>query len=131
MKPGHWLQRLTPFDRRLVVILTLVVLLSFLLPLRQGMGARVLVSSGEKTVFVAALNQDQQVELSGPLGTTVLQIADGAAQVLSSPCRQKICIGLGKARHRGDLLACVPNRLVIRIDGDGVDKERDYDLISR
>lgn len=131
MQIGGWLRRLTLFDRRLVLIIALLVLVSFLLPLRQGGGARVVITSGDRTVFVADLKQDRQVELTGPLGTTVLQIADGAAQVLSSPCRQKICIGLGKARHRGDLLACVPNRLVIRIEGDVAVQEQDYDLLSR
>ena len=130
MKLADLLQRLTPFDRKLVLILAVLVLLSFLLPLRQGVGARVLVDSGEQTVFVADLHKNQQVELNGPLGTTRLQIADGSAWVVSSPCPQKICIGLGKASHSGDLLACVPNRLVIRIEA-AAEKERGYDLLSR
>ncbi len=130
MKFADLLQRLTPFDRKLVLLLAGLVLMSFLLPLRQGVGARVLVDSGEQTVFVADLHKNQQVELNGPLGTTVLRIADGSAWVVSSPCPQKICIGLGKASHSGDLLACVPNRLVIRIEA-AAEKDRGYDLLSR
>lgn len=130
MKLGALLQRLTPFDRKLLLVLTFLVLVSFGLPLWQGAGARVLVDSGGKTVFTADLQQDQRLELKGPLGTTVLQIAAGAVQVISSPCPQKICIGLGKAHHAGDLLACVPNRVVIRIEGND-ERERGYDLLSR
>jgi len=124
------LLRLTPFDRKLVVVVAAIVLVSFLLPLRQGAGARVLVEADGKTVFVAALQQEQLVELTGPLGTTLLQISDGSAQIISSPCPQKICIGLGKAQNSGDLLACVPNRLVIRIDGETTESGQEYDLIS-
>lgn len=131
MKPVDWLQRLTPLDRKLVAILAGVVLISFLLPLQQGVGKRVLVEVDNRTIFTADLQQDQMVELLGPLGATTLQIESGSAQVISSPCPQKICIGLGKARHSGDLLACVPNRLVIRIEGVGAEKERGYDLLSR
>jgi hypothetical protein len=125
-----WLQRLTPFDRKLVLLLLLVVLLTFLFPLRQGLGERVVVSSGAQIRFVAPLDQDQQFELSGPLGMTRLQIGGGGVRVLSSPCPKKICIGMGEARHSGDLLACVPNRLVIRIEGGAPPKES-YDLLSR
>lgn len=124
------LARISPFDRQLLLVLSLLVLASFLLLLKQGEGARVLVQSGDRTLFVADLSRDQQVELAGPLGTTVLQIEDGAAQVISSPCQQKICIGMGAIRHPGELLACVPNRLVIRILGRGTQQEQGYDVIS-
>ncbi|NOY12562.1 MAG: NusG domain II-containing protein [Deltaproteobacteria bacterium] len=132
MRRGGWLQRLTPFDCKLVVVLAVIVLLSFLLLLRRGVGTRVLVTSGDRTLFVADLSVDRRVELNGPLGTTVLQIADGGVRILSSPCSRKICIGMGEARHPGDLLACVPNRLVVRIEGaDAVARERGYDFLSR
>ncbi len=123
-------QRLTPFDRKLVLLLALLVLFSFLLPLRQELGERVLVSSGDQVLFTAPLSLEQLVELSGPLGVTRLQIAHGGVRVLSSPCPRKICIGMGEARNRGDLLACVPNRLVVRITG-GAEKRGSYDLLSR
>ncbi len=126
-----WLQRLTPFDRKLAAILALAVVGSFWLPLQQGTGARVQVERDGRTIFTADLLRDQQVELQGPLGTTVLQIAAGAARIISSPCPQKICIGLGRAEHAGDLIACLPNRLVIRIVGETAEQERGYDLISR
>lgn len=130
MRRSDWLQRLTPFDRKLVLLLALVVLVTFLLPFRQEKGQRVVVSSGEKILFVAPLDQDRVVDVPGPLGSTRLQIAGGGVRVLSSPCPKKICIGMGEARNRGDLLACVPNRVVIRIEG-GADQKGSYDLLSR
>lgn len=131
MKLSGWLQRLTRFDRKLVSVLALLALGSFFLPLSQGAGVQVVVSSEDNILFVAPLNQDRLVELSGPLGITRLQISSGAARVLSSPCAQKICIGMGQVRHSGDLLACVPNRLVIRIEGEAAGSEAGYDLLSR
>lgn len=129
MKGAGLLRRLTPFDRKLALLLALLVVCSFWLPLRQQAGARVVASLDGQTVFVAELDQDQQFELAGPLGPTRVEIADRAVRVLSSPCPNKICIGLGWARHAGDLLACVPNRLVIRIEGEP--EEAEYDLLSR
>jgi len=130
LKKNPLLQRLTSFDRKLILLLAMVVLGSFLVPLRQGSGARVVVNSGEQILFVAPLDQEQQVDLTGPLGVTRLEISKAGVRVISSPCPKKICIGMGTARHAGDLIACVPNRLVIRIDGES-SKQGRYDLLSR
>ncbi len=131
MKAIGWIKCLTPFDRKLLIIVAALVILSFLLPLGQGAGTRVVVSSDDRIIFVAPLDKDQRIELDGPLGITILQIKNGGARVISSPCTQKICIGMGEARHAGDLLACVPNQLVIRIEGDGNGEDTEYDFISR
>ena len=130
MKAIGWVKLLTPFDRKLLVVVAILVVLSFSLLLLQSSGARVVVSSDDRIIFVAPLNKDQRVELEGPLGITVLQIESGTARIISSPCSQKICIGMGAVSRTGDLLACVPNHLVVSIEGDG-DGEEEYDFISR
>ena len=129
MKAIGWIKCLTPFDRKLLIVVAVLVALSFSLLFRQSAGARVVVSSDDQIVFVAPLDKDRRVELNGPLGITVLQIENGAARIISSPCTQKICIGMGEARHTGDLIACVPNQLVISIEGDSDGEE--YDFIRR
>lgn len=137
MKAIGWIKRLTPFDCKLLVVVAVLVACSFLLPLRQTVGARVVVSSDDRIVFVAPLAKAQRVELNGPLGITVLQIEHGGARIISSPCTNKVCMHMGEARHSGDLLACVPNHLVVRIEGDVGDvgdsagEDAEYDFISR
>lgn len=126
-----WLRILTPLDRRLLLLVSLAVVLSFPLVLHQREGARVIVSSDQRVVFVASLDEPQRAELNGPLGKTVIQIAAGGVRVLSSPCRHQICVRMGEARHVGDLLACVPNHLVLRIAGQQSEAGEDYDFISR
>ena len=130
MKAIGWVTRLTPFDRKLLIVVAVLVALSFSLLFRQSDGARVVVSADDRIVFVAPLDKDQRVELDGPLGVTVLQIENGGVRVINSPCSQKICIGMGEARNTGDLLACVPNQLVISIEGNN-DGEEEYDFIVR
>jgi hypothetical protein len=126
-----WVQRLTPFDRKLLVVVVLLVAASFLILLGQRTGGKVVVSVNDKIVFVAPLNKDRHVELEGPLGVTVLEIKGGAARILSSPCTKKICVHMGEARRSGDLLACVPNHLVISIEGNKDGEDSDYDFIQR
>jgi len=125
-----WLQRLTPFDRKLLILVTIAICLSFLLPLSQNAGARVVVTAAGRVVFTAPLNQARTVALEGPLGMTEMEIAAGRVGILSSPCPNKTCIRMGKASHEGDVIACVPNGLIVRVEGDA-DRESEYDLISR
>jgi hypothetical protein len=93
-------------------------------------GTQVVVTSGGKICFTAPLDQPYSVDLDGPLGKTRLVIDDQGARITNSPCPRKICIAMGVARHTGDLLACVPNRILVSIDSPaGV--EVTYDLLSR
>lgn len=93
-------------------------------------GTRVVVTSAGETCFTAPLNQSRSVDLDGPLGVTRLVIANNAVHITSSPCPHKICLTMGPATQTGDLLACVPNRILVRIDSPA-DPEAAYDLLSR
>ena len=88
-------------------------------------------SIDDYVVFVAPLDKDRRVELNGPLGVTVVEIKNGAARIVSSPCAKKICIHMGDARRSGDLLACVPNHLIINIEGRKDEEGGGYDFIQR
>jgi hypothetical protein len=93
-------------------------------------GTHVVVTRGEQILFKAPLDQPYSVDLDGPLGQTHLIIDNQGARITSSPCSRKICISMGSARHSGDLLACVPNRIMVHIDSPSTE-EAPYDLLSR
>lgn len=93
-------------------------------------GSQVVVTSAGETCFVADLDQHQAVALDGPLGKTYLQLDEDGARVTASPCPRKLCVSMGSARQRGDLLACVPNQILVRIEDHRPD-EAPYDLLSR
>ena len=115
----------------LVVLLLLTVSLAGITWLATSPGGtRVVVTSGGQVCFTASLGQQHDVALDGPLGQTRLVVDDQGARILSSPCPRKICISMGSAKQTGDLLACVPNRILVRIDSP-VDEEASYDMLSR
>jgi hypothetical protein len=93
-------------------------------------GTRVVVTSGKQILFTTPLDQPRSVDLDGPLGQTHLVIDDQGVRITSSPCPRKICISMGTVRHAGDLLACVPNRILVYIDSPAAE-EAPYDLLSR
>ena len=93
-------------------------------------GARVLVLTEGEVRFSSSLNQHQQFAVAGPLGETHFKIDASGVRVISSPCPRKICMSMGPARDVTDLIACVPNRILARIEG--LDKGgKPYDLLSR
>ncbi len=123
--------RMTPLDRVLVSTLLAGVAASLVLVARLPAGARVVAERDGRVVFSAPLDQPRTVRLSGPLGDTLLEIAAGRACVRDSPCPHKVCMGMGEVSRRGELVACVPNRLVIRIEGGREEGIPPYDLLSR
>ncbi|MEI8183113.1 MAG: NusG domain II-containing protein [Desulfomonile sp.] len=115
-------QLLTVGDKLLIAaILAIAVLLFFILPrLLVTDGAYVEISSCREVWRTYPLNRDVRFEVHGPLGKTVIQIKNGRARIVSSPCRNKICVNMGSLGQEGGVLVCVPNEVVVRIGNDRV-----------
>jgi len=77
---------------------------------------RVEVQDPEGT-FLYPLDQDRTIEAKGPIGITTIYVAQGAVWVHDSPCTNKVCIAMGIIRHSGQFVACLPNRVFVRISG--------------
>jgi len=123
-------QRTTPLDR-LVVAALLAAALFGITALRQlATGAWLVVEQEGKVVYRAPLSEDRRIVLPGPLGDTVVEINNGRACVVDSPCPEKVCIGMGEVAKSGEIIACVPNRLIFTIVGNAP-QEATHDLVSR
>lgn len=78
--------------------------------------ARVEVQSPDGT-FLYPLAEDRTLQVKGPLGLTEVQIRGGAVWVEDSPCTNKVCIAMGHISSSGQYVACLPNRVFVRISG--------------
>jgi len=58
-----------------------------------------------------------EADIPGPLGTTHVILKDGKARITESPCPNQTCIAAQPISRPGDWSACLPNRVLIRIDG--------------
>ena len=65
--------------------------------------------------WIYPLDSETTLRVAGPLGETEVVITDGAVQVISSPCPEKICIKTGRISKPGQWIACLPNRVFISI----------------
>jgi hypothetical protein len=57
------------------------------------------------------------VHAKGELGMSDIVIDTHGVHFVSSPCTGKQCILAGTKHHPGDIIACVPNRILVSIRG--------------
>lgn len=105
----------------------------------------VVVSSGNGE-WIFPLDSERTVKIPGAMGVTEIAVSASGVQVLDSPCQNKLCMSSGVIKSPGEFIACVPNRVFIRISsgaekpspdeagedvsGYGFSKEKEPDIIS-
>lgn len=62
------------------------------------------------------LHQAKKIEIQTEQGYHLLEISSRGARVLETDCKDKLCVG--EIQKAGDLLICLPQRLVIKIQGN-------------
>ena len=75
-------------------------------------------------VYAYDLTKDRIIEAKGEIGISRIEIAAGKARFLESPCRNKTCVQCAPISSQGEWIACLPNKIFIRIEADsggGVD----------
>jgi len=79
--------------------------------------ARAVVRVGGDVIAVLPLDHPGTFPVQGRSGEVVLTVEDGGVRVVESSCAGKLCIAMGAKRRPGDLIACVPNALAVRLEG--------------
>ena len=87
-------------------------------------GDWVVIEVDQQEVARLPLAEARVFHVQGKLGVTEVEIGQGKARIVKSPCKNKICIKSGYIRYADRLAACLPNRVVVRVVGEthrGVD----------
>jgi hypothetical protein len=69
-------------------------------------------------VWVFSLDDNTSITVKGPIGETKVVIDNGGARVVYSDCRQQICVSSGTISRPGSWIACLPNRVFVRIEAE-------------
>lgn len=72
------------------------------------------------------LNQEKEVKIAGPLGDTIIEIANGKARVKRDPGPKQYCVKQSWLKKSGDIAICAPSHLSLRIAG----RARVYDSLG-
>lgn len=78
---------------------------------------------GPEGTFLYPLSEDREIEAQGPLGTTHVHVVGGRVFVHDSPCNNQVCVAMGQISTPGQYVACLPNRVFVRITGGAADPE--------
>lgn len=87
------------------------------------------VTSGAGTRAIG-LEAGRRIDVSGPLGTTVVELDRGGARIASSPCPNQLCVKAGRISRPGQVAACLPNRVAVRLLGRSGNREG-VDAVAR
>jgi len=106
-----------------LVILVVAVAVSSIVALARAnpeKGSRAVVEAGGRQVDTYKLGNSgtpERFSVRGDLGIGVFEIENGRVRMVSSPCRDKICIHRGRIDQAGETIICLPNRVAIRVLG--------------
>jgi hypothetical protein len=101
------------------MLLLAALLLFFLMREKQtketGTDAVAVVTVDGEEFGRYSLNENGTFLLNG--GSNTLVVENGEAWVSEANCPDKVCMGMGKISRNGEFIACLPNRLIVIVEG--------------
>ena len=108
---------LKPLD---FLVIALAAALTFILGgmvyFGENSSSSVIIRGPDKT-WVYPLGAEAQVKVAGVIGETTVQIHQGQAAIVSSPCNGQTCVAAGALHKNGQWAACLPNRVSVLVEG--------------
>lgn len=115
---------MTRADRILVFALAALLLAVWpIVASARVSGQRAEISGPGGTSYVD-LSKDATLIIEGRTGDLTVVVERGAVRVKDAECPDRVCIETGRVSASGEVVACVPNGVVIRVTGgerDGFD----------
>jgi len=117
LKAGDWL----------TLLLGIVCVVLLILKLWSGDQAdKAIIRSGGKIFREVPLSRDQQIEVPGPLGISVVAIRQRKARILSDPSPRQYCVRQGWLQQAGEIALCLPNQISVELTGS----RKQYDSLN-
>jgi hypothetical protein len=122
-----------PFDFGIIIPALGAVIASFIFAYSGASAQSGITVKGERNEWVFPPDASETVTVPGPLGNTLIEIHEGRARFLSSPCANQTCVAMGAVDSQGEWAACLPNKVMLYIApekrGSAAD-ERDVDAAA-
>jgi len=108
LKVGDWLT--------LVLGAVCVVLLTFKLWSGE-LADQAIIRSGGKIFQTVPLSRNQNIEVPGPLGISLIAILNRKARIASDPSPRQYCVRQGWLQQAGEIALCLPNQVSVELVG--------------
>ena len=90
-----------------------------------GAGDKVVITCEGELYGTYSLSEDREILLENSGHTNKIIIKDGTVQMAEASCHNQICVRHSAVSRAGETIVCLPNRVVVRIEGEG----GDYDAV--
>lgn len=85
-----------------------------------GCASEVVVEVNGREVMRLPLTEEaRDCSVNGFSGESRFRIEGGEVWMVDSACPDKLCVGMGRVGQSGNSVVCLPNRVVLRLEGDG------------
>jgi len=123
---------LTKGDKYLIIFIVVISLLSLVYVKKAT------TRYDEKYILIQVDGKDYKKIFFGPevigkkipieteFGYNLIEVGDGKVRVIEADCPDKLDVKQGYISNPGEVIVCLPNRLVIEIKGDSIDEDLDY-----
>lgn len=105
----------------LVILVAAGLATSVFLALSGDAGSKVIIESDGKLYATYRLDQNISVEVKSKNGTNTVVIENGRVDVTQGSCRNQVCVEHATISRSGESIVCLPNRLLVKIEGEGGD----------
>ncbi len=115
---------MTKHDKILIGIVLIFSLLGYLIFCIVNQDASSLlaeISVNGSVITKIDLNNppsDRIINIPGPLGNSIIEVKPGAIRMKFSPCPDHHCMNTGWINRSGQVIACIPNRVIIKLLAD-------------
>ena len=130
MTTGGYYSKLLHMDKKtkiwIAVLLSVVLLglLGFFALSHLGGGTiAVITVDGQeyKRIDLSRVTESYDIEIDTKYGHNTVHVAPGCIAVTQADCPDGICVAQGAIDRGGVPIVCMPHRLVVKIEGSGID----------
>ena len=100
-----------------LLVIALALFLFFGMRSGSGVWVSVRVDGVETERHPLSENGTYKIE-SGDGDYNILTIEDGSVSVTESNCRNQICVNTGKKTQAGEIIVCLPHKVVIVLESE-------------
>jgi len=108
---------LKPLDIPVIILITALTVITGLKAYGRGANSLNVVVRGPDKTWIFPLEAEERVSVAGSIGETLVEIRNGRAAIVSSPCNGQTCVAAGEINKNGQWAACLPNRVFILVEG--------------
>lgn len=101
----------------LSLIFSIIIFFYLFSRLQTVRGDTVIIQVDGKIFSRFSLSENRTVKVPGPLGISIVEIKNDKVRMFSSPCPDKLCVREGYISKPGQMIVCVPNRVILKIEG--------------